>query len=77
MDLKSRFAAAERIRKDAHSDITEEQARKAYDEYLECRAMIDRLGLFSPNETLEDISTGDLQYVQSTEMLSIIYETCD
>lgn len=78
MDLKSRFAVAERIRKDLQSDpLPGEKARKAYDEYLECRAMVDRLGLFSPNELLEDINTSDLQYVQSAEMLSILKGICD
>lgn len=77
MDLKSRFAAAESLRKEAQADPTESKARKAYDEYLECKAMVDRLALFSPNETLEDIGTGDLQYVQSTEMLSITEEIRD
>lgn len=78
MDLKSRFAAAERMRKDLQSDPTQtEKAAKLFEEYLECRAMLDRLGLFSPNETLDDISTSDLKYVYSAEKIPIIDGTCD
>lgn len=29
--------------------------------FEECRQLADHLSLFSPNETLEDIATGDLQ----------------
>lgn len=78
MDLKTRFATAERIRKDVQYDPSPgEKPKKAFEDYLECQAMVDRLGLFSPNEMLEDISTSDLQYVESAKMLSILEDVCD
>ena len=29
----------------------------------QCEVLVDRLGLFSPNEDVEDIATGDLKYL--------------
>ena len=29
----------------------------------QCEVLVDRLGLFSPNEEVEDIATGDLKYL--------------
>src|ERR1700712_1746769 len=31
--------------------------------YVECQQIIDRISLFSPNESLEDIASSELQYL--------------
>ncbi|TVY25860.1 Uncharacterized protein LHYA1_G005656 [Lachnellula hyalina] len=68
--IKSLFSSAERQRKDIEaswdSNTAEYQqnlaaAIKSYDD---CLKLTDRLSLFSPNETLEDVTSGDLQYLQ-------------
>jgi hypothetical protein len=67
--IKSLFSSAERQRKDIEaswdSNTAEYQqnlaaAIKTYDD---CLKLADRLSLFSPNETLEDVTSGDLQSV--------------
>ena len=37
--------------------------RKGCDALRKCEDMIGKLGLFSANETKEDISTGNLKYI--------------
>lgn len=39
-----------------------ETFRAAISTFLECRRLADELSLFSQNESLEDIASGDLQY---------------
>ena len=39
----------------------QETLHTAINQFEECRTLIDRLSLFSPNESFDDISSGDLQ----------------
>ena len=65
--IKSLFNSAENKRHgvetalDNTSSTFKENVAAAIESYEECRMLADRLSLFSPNETLEDISSGDLQ----------------
>lgn len=47
----------------SNSDVFQETLTKAINLYTQCLELADRLSLFSPNESLEDISTSDLQYL--------------
>ena len=49
--------------RDISSSAYRENIAAAIATFEECRMLADRLSLFSPNETLEDIATGDLEYV--------------
>lgn len=46
------------------SSTYQENLLSAIATYEECLKVADRVTLFSPNETLEDVSSGDLQYVR-------------
>jgi len=65
-NIKSLFAQAERRQQqveqahDRNSDAYRDDLAAAIENYEECRVLADRLSLFSANETLEDIATGDL-----------------
>jgi immunoglobulin-binding protein 1 len=67
-NLRTLFASAEAQRKQLESAF--ETSSPAYQQslgaakatYEECRRFADDLSLFSPNETVDDISSGDLQY---------------
>ncbi|KAK3353024.1 TAP42-like protein [Lasiosphaeria hispida] len=67
--LKSLFASAEeqRVALESSRDPTSaahlEAVITAVDAYQECLRLISALALFSPNESLEDISTSDLPYL--------------
>jgi hypothetical protein len=69
--IRTLFASAEAKRdiversRDSSSSTFRENLAAAIAIFEECRVLADRLSLFSPNETLEDIATGDLQYVLS------------
>lgn len=43
------------------SSIYQENLQAAITSLEECRKIADRISLFSPNETEDDISSGDLQ----------------
>lgn len=67
--LKGLFSSAERKRKDVESSSDSNTATyqqnlaAAISTYEDCLKLADRLSLFSPNETLEDLTSGDLQYL--------------
>ncbi|KAL8788943.1 MAG: hypothetical protein Q9195_007059 [Heterodermia aff. obscurata] len=67
--IRSYFAAAQAQRKNLENspDTTtaqyQENLRAAIASLKECRDMADRISLFSPNETEDDIATVDLQYI--------------
>lgn len=68
--LKEEFEHANGIRRSLESltarrDSAEyqEKVREAVQSYQRCHELINRLSLFSTNETLEDVSTGDIQYM--------------
>lgn len=47
---------------DTNSEAYQEKLRATIDSYLEFQDAADKSSIFSPNETLEDISSGDIQY---------------
>lgn len=65
--IRALFSSARNQRKeleqssDPTSTIYQENLQAAIATLEECRAIADRITLFSPNETEEDISSGDLQ----------------
>ncbi len=46
---------------DPRSDAYSENLRSSISAFEECRQLTSKLGVFSPNEEVEDISTNDLQ----------------
>ncbi|KAF3767854.1 hypothetical protein M406DRAFT_41054 [Cryphonectria parasitica EP155] len=67
--LKSVFAQAEerRLALEGAFEVTDPSYRdvlsQAIEDYTECLDLISQLRIFSPNESLEDLSTGDLPYL--------------
>jgi immunoglobulin-binding protein 1 len=67
--IKSLFISAERQREgietswDTNTTTYQQNLAAAIATYGDCLKLADRLSLFSPNETLEDIASGDLQYI--------------
>ena len=53
---------------DPRSSIYIENLQSAISAFEECRQLISKLGIFSPNEEVEDISTNDLQSVDSQDL---------
>lgn len=68
-NIRTLFASSKAQRKDLESNL--EPSSAVYQENLqaaiatldECRRLADRLSLFSPNETEDDIASSDLQYL--------------
>lgn len=71
--IKSLFASAERQRleiessRDSNTAAYQENLAAAITNYHNCLQLADRISLFSPNETLEDLSSGDLQYASPSD----------
>jgi immunoglobulin-binding protein 1 len=67
-NIRSLYSLAEKRRdaaetaRDSGSSTYKENLAAAIASYEESRKLADRLSLFSPNETLEDIATGDLEW---------------
>ena len=66
--IRTLFSTAKRLRKQLDSLESTNQAyqdglREAISALEECRKLADDVSLFSPNETEEDVSSGDLQYL--------------
>jgi immunoglobulin-binding protein 1 len=65
--IKSLYKSAESKRKvieeswDSNSAEYQQNLFAAIEAYSECLKLVDRLSLFSPNETLEDLVSSDLQ----------------
>jgi immunoglobulin-binding protein 1 len=65
--IKSLYSSAELQRKvieaswETNTVEYQQNVAAAIANYDECLKLADRLSLFSPNETLEDITSGDLQ----------------
>jgi immunoglobulin-binding protein 1 len=73
--LQALFAAA-RMRKRAlesssetNTDSYRDEVNATIADLAECQKLISQLGLFSSNESLEDIATADLQYGYAAECL--------
>ncbi|KAI9877075.1 MAG: Immunoglobulin (CD79A) binding protein 1 [Pleopsidium flavum] len=68
-NVRTLFDSGNRQRKqlessyDANSSTYQENLRAAISTFEECRRLADEISLFSQNESLEDISSGDLQYL--------------
>lgn len=68
-NLRALYESAERARQElassyeTNSPIFKENLSKTIATYEECLKVSEQISLFSPNETLEDISSSDLQYV--------------
>ncbi|KAI9821878.1 MAG: hypothetical protein M1827_002460 [Pycnora praestabilis] len=68
-NIRALFVAAEKQRKgieslwETNSFAYQENLTAAITTYEDCRRLADQISLFSFNETLEDISSGDLQYL--------------
>ncbi|KAI9862091.1 MAG: hypothetical protein M1813_004866 [Trichoglossum hirsutum] len=75
-NLRTLFASAEAQRKQLESAI--ETSSSAYQKslgvviatYDECRRFADDVSLFSPNETIDDVPSGDLQYMVTNYYLA-------
>ncbi len=73
-NIRTLYASAERLRGslDAswapNSPAFQDDLRAALAAYEECRSLADHLALFSPNETVEDVATNDLQLAQSLSL---------
>lgn len=70
-NIRSLFSSTERQRKDLESSwdsntaTYQQNLAAVISTYEDCLELADRISLFSPNETLEDLISGDLQYVLS------------
>lgn len=68
-NIRSLYATAEKQRStiESSSSSNTETYRDTLDSaiksYEQCRQLADRLDLFSDNETIEDVASGDLQWV--------------
>lgn len=69
LSLRGLFTKAERAREELSSSYEpnsptyQENLSTTIATYEECFKIAEQVSLFSPNETLEDISSSDLQYV--------------
>jgi hypothetical protein len=78
--LKSLFASGNQRRQeiensyDRNTDTYHDLVALTIKEFTQARDLADRVGLFSPNETVEDISTGDLPYLQIDFFLAELYQ---
>lgn len=67
INIRSLFTSAKTQRNelesspDPTSSVYQENLEAAITSLEECRKIADRISLFSPNETEDDISSGDLQ----------------
>ena len=67
-NIRTLYAVAKALSKDLEnwettSQIYQDNLRAAISSFEECRRLADRVSLFSPNETQDDISSSDLQYL--------------
>src|SRR5947209_6949204 len=67
-NLRELFFSAKRKQEeiDSGSATHQEILQSAISAFEECRNLVAKLAIFSSNEGIEDISTQDLQYNQST-----------
>lgn len=65
--IRSLFESADKKRKDldsffdSNSDAYQDKLNAAISELEQCKDLIARASLFSMNESLEDVATGDLR----------------
>jgi len=69
LSLRAIFVSAESKRKeldaswDTNAASYQDKLQAAIAQYQQCLQLTDRVAMFSSNESLEDVSTGDIQYV--------------
>ena len=69
--IRSIFDSAERQRTeiesswDTNTATYQQNLVAAISTYEDCLKLTDRLSLFSPNETLEDLTSGDIQWANT------------
>jgi immunoglobulin-binding protein 1 len=74
-NLRSLFASAKEqkdklgSRGDTNTETYRDEVNAAIAKFQECQRQVSILSLFSSNELLEDVSTGDLQYVAPSHLL--------
>ena len=76
--LKPLFEAATKLRSNLNALQTtssqyQDSLRDAIAKYEECEKLTSQLSLFSPNETLDDLSTATLQYLSPAHHLGVLY----
>jgi immunoglobulin-binding protein 1 len=54
---------------DSGTAMYQEMLQSTISDFEECRKLIAKLSVFSPNEEIEDVATQDLQYEASTILL--------
>ncbi len=60
---------------DRSSSTYQQNLRAGIEAFQQCQQLTDRLAVFSPNETEDDIASGDLQYVMVVSTsLSLVAE---
>ncbi|MCJ1250625.1 hypothetical protein MMC30_007853 [Trapelia coarctata] len=67
-NIRTLFAKAKQLQKqleslESSSQVYQENLQTAISTLEECRKLAGKVSLFSPNETADDISSGDLQYL--------------
>nr|XP_019703466.1 PP2A regulatory subunit TAP46-like [Elaeis guineensis] len=74
MPLPALFEQARKIHSMAtESSVDQETLRKGIEALRRCDEMISKLGLFSSNETKDDVSTANLKYL----LVNLISATID
>ena len=67
VNIRTLFTSAKNQRKELESSpeptssVYQENLQAAISNLEQCRILADRVSLFSPNETEDDISSGDIQ----------------
>ncbi|KAL2006179.1 hypothetical protein VTN00DRAFT_9833 [Thermoascus crustaceus] len=75
-NLQTLFATAKQEKQslesslETNTDSYRSQVNETIAKFEECQRLIGQLSLFSPNESLEDIATGDLQYLTVDYLLA-------
>ncbi|GIJ86114.1 hypothetical protein Asppvi_004987 [Aspergillus pseudoviridinutans] len=78
--LRSLFTAAKaekaslESRPDSNSDSYRKDVNETIAKFEECQRLVGQLSLFSSNEPLEDIATGDIQYLTVDYLLADILQ---
>lgn len=66
--LQTHFSSAKAQKKalevepNANSDAYRQRLADTISAFIECQKLISKFSIFSPNESVDDITTGDLQY---------------
>lgn len=69
--IRALFSTAERLRNnlnnfpDSNSPTFQENLTNAIATYESCLTLSEQVSLFSPNESLDDVSSSDIQYVDN------------